>query len=116
MFYFKFYGKDVDFEKLMKKQKKTGEDVKTISMQNSKASKQIVPLKVVIDADSEIRATNFHGTTKTGRPYSNPQVAIVRATGKNKSIDIGFPLHQLQQIIDSFVVIRNENSEYFDDS
>ena len=85
-------------------------------MQNSKTSKEIVPLKVVIDSDSEIRATNFHGTTKTGRSYSNPQVVIVRATGKNKSIDVGFPLHQLQQIIDSLTVIRNENSEYFNDS
>ena len=105
----------MDFEKLMKKQKKSGEDVKTISMQNSKSSKEIVPLKVVIDSDSEIKATNFHGTTKTGRSYSNPQVVIVRATGKNKSIDVGFPLHQLQQIIDSLVVIKNENTEYFDE-
>ena len=54
------------------------------------------------DDDSEIRATNFHGTTKTGRTYISPQIVLVRATGKQRNIETSFPIHQLQQIIDGF--------------
>ena len=99
----------------MKKIKKNGNDVKTISMLNNKKAKKITPLQIILDDDSEIRATNFHGTTKTGRSYVAPQLVFVRAIGKQKSIDISFPIHQLQQIIDSLTTIRNENDEYFDD-
>ena len=49
---------------MMKKIKGPQDDVKTINMLNSKMSKQITPLKMLPDDDSEIRATNFHGTTK----------------------------------------------------
>ena len=100
---------------MMKKIKSSGDDVKTINMVNSKTSKQVLPLKILIDADSEIRATNFHGTTKTGKTYISPQVVFVRATGRQKSIDISFPIHQLQQIIDSLQTIKNENDEYFEE-
>ena len=116
LFYiFQFYGKDGDFEKLMKKIKRSGSDVKTISMLNSKTSKEITPLKIILDCDSEIRATNFHGTTKTGRTYITPQVVFVRATGRQRSVDISFPIHQLQQLIDSLTKIRNENDAYFEE-
>ena len=100
---------------MMDKVKGSGDDVKTINMLNSKMSKQITPLKIILDNDSEIRATNFHGTTKTGRTYISPQIVFVRATGRQKSIDISFPIHQLQPIIDSLVRIKNENDEYFDE-
>ena len=99
----------------MDKVKGSGDDVKTINMLNSKMSKQLTPLKIILDNDSEIRATNFHGTTKTGRTYISPQIVFVRATGRQKSIDISFPIHQLQSIIDYLVRIKNENEEYFDD-
>ena len=99
----------------MDKVKGSGDDVKTINMLNSKMSKQLTPLKIILDNDSEIRATNFHGTTKTGRTYISPQIVFVRATGRQKSIDISFPIQQLQPIIDSLVRIKNENDEYFDD-
>ncbi len=99
----------------MDKVKGSGDDVKTINMLNSKMSKQLTPLKIILDNYSEIRATNFHGTTKTGRTYISPQIVFVRATGRQKSIDISFPIHQLQSIIDSLVRIKNENDEYFDD-
>ena len=78
-------------------------------------SKQITPLKILLDDDSEIRATNFHGTTKTGRNYISPQIVFIRATGRQRSIDISFPIHQLQQIIDGLQTIKNENDEYFDE-
>ena len=99
----------------MDKVKGSGDDVKTINMLNSKMSKQLTPLKIILDNDSEIRATNFHGTTKTGRTYISPQIVFVRATGRQKSIDISFPIHQLQPIIYSLVRIKNENDEYFDE-
>ena len=99
----------------MKKIKRSGSDVKTISMLNSKTSKEITPLKIILDCDSEIRATNFHGTTKTGRTYITPQFVFVRATGRQRSVDISFPIHQLQQLIDSLTKIRNENDAYFEE-
>ena len=100
---------------MMDKIKGSGDDVKTINMLNSKMSKQITPLKILLDDDSEIRATNFHGTTKTGRSYISPQIVFIRATGRQRSIDISFPIHQLQQIIDGLQRIKNENDEYFDE-
>ena len=111
----KFYGKDEDFEKMLEKINTSEEDVKIINMKSSKMSKEIVPLKILLDADSEIRATNFHGTTKTGKTYMTPQVVFVRATGRQRSIDISFPMNQLQQIIESLTTIKNENEDYFDE-
>ena len=105
----------VTLKKLIKLIKRSGSDVKTISMLNSKTSKEITPLKIILDCDSEIRATNFHGTTKTGRTYITPQVVFVRATGRQRSVDISFPIHQLQQLIDSLTKIRNENDDNFED-
>ena len=99
----------------MKKIKRSGSDVKTISMLNSKTSKEITPLKIILDCDSEIRATNIHGAMKTGRTYITPHVVFVRATGRQKSVDISFPIHQLQQLIDSLTKIRNENDAYFEE-
>ena len=84
----------------MKKIKRSGSDVKTISMLNSKTSKEITPLKIILDCDSEIRATNFHGTTKTGRTYISPQIVFVRATGRQRSVNISLPIHHFQQLID----------------
>ena len=100
---------------MMDKIKGSGDDVKTINMLNSKMSKQITPLKILLDDDSEICATNFHGTTKTGRTYISPQIVFIRATGRQRSIDISFPIHQLEQIIDGLQRIKNENDEYFDE-
>ena len=99
----------------MMKIQTNGTDVKTISMTNSKSSKEIIPLKLILDADSEIRTTNFHGTTKTGRPYITPQLVFCRARGKVNSLDISFPLHQIQPIIDSLKTIKTENNDYFED-
>ena len=111
----KFFGKDQDFEKMLEKINTSEEDVKIINMKSSKMSKEIVPLQILLDADSEIRATNFHGTTKTGKTYMTPQVVFVRATGRQRSIDISFPMNQLQQIIESLTTIKNENEDYFDE-
>ena len=85
-------------------------------MFNAKMSKQITPLKILLDDDSEIRATNFHGQSKTGRTYISPQMVFVRATGRQRSIDISFPIHQIHQIIDALIRIKNENEEYFDEN
>ena len=89
--------------------------MKTISLQNKKQSKEIVPLKIILDCDTDVRTTNFLGTTKTGRPYITPQLVFMRATGKQRTLDISFPFNQLEQIIESLTTIRNENDEYFDD-
>ena len=71
-------------------------------------------MKILLDDDSEICATNFHETTKTGRSYISLQIVFVRATGKQRSIDTSFPIHQLQLIIDGYQRIKNENDQYFD--
>ena len=99
----------------MDKIKGSGDDVKTINMLNSKMPKQITPLQILLDDDSEIRATNFHGTTKTGKTYISTQIVFVRAIGRQRSNDISFPTHLLQQIIDGLQRIKNENDEYFDE-
>ena len=89
--------------------------MKTISLQSKKTSKEIIPLKIILDCDSEVRASNFHGTAKNGQSYVTPQLVFIRQTGKLRSVDISRPISQLQQIIDYFQAIRNENDEYFDD-
>ena len=61
-------------------------------------------------------------TSKNGRSYVQPQICFVRATGmdnktgKGKNIDISFPFHNIQTIIDSLTAIRDKNEEYFDDT
>ena len=83
------------------------DSVKTINMFNP-TTKKIRPIKILLDNDSEVRATNFHGTSKNGRSYISPQVVFVRATGKDKSMDISFPFSQLQTIIDALTTIKTE--------
>ena len=100
---------------MMNKIKGSQDDVKIINRLNSKMSKQITPLKILLDDDSEIGAINFHGQTKTGRTYISPQIEFVRARGRQKSIDISFPIHQIHQIIDALIRIKNENDQYFDE-
>ena len=114
-FLLKFFGKDQDFQKMMEKIKSSGDNVKTINLTNSKMSKQIVPLKILLDADTVIRATNFHGTTKTGKTYMAPQVVFVRSTGRQRSIDISFSMNQLPEIIESLTTIKHENDDNFDE-
>ncbi len=89
-------------------------NVKTISMINNKLRKKITPIKIILDADNEIRATNFHGTSRTGKPYVVPQLVFVKATGKQKSVDISFSFDQIDQIITSLNKVREENDRYFD--
>ena len=89
-------------------------DVKTISMMNKKSEKEIIPIKIILDTDKEIRATNFHGTTRTGKSYTVPQVVFMRETGKQRSVDISFSFHQIDEIITSLKKIREENDHYFD--
>ena len=50
-----------------------------------------------------------------GERTSPPQLVFVRATEKEKSIDISFQIHQLKTIIESLTTIQNENEEYFDE-
>ena len=44
-----------------------------------------------------------------------PQLVFIRATGKEKSVDISFPIEQLKTIIEALATIQNENDEYFDE-
>ena len=94
--------------------KSSKHDVKIINMFHQ-TKKQIKPLKIILDSDSEVRATNFHGTSKGGRTYITPQLVFIRATGKEKSVDISFPIEQLKTIIEALATIQNENDEYFDE-
>ena len=94
--------------------KSSKNDVKIINMFRQ-TKKQIKPLKIILDSDSEVRATNFHGTSKGGRTYMTPQLVFIRATGKEKSVDISFPIEQLKTIIEALATIQNENDEYFDE-
>ena len=99
----------------MKKFKNDGQDVKTISLLDNNASKEIVPMRIVIDTDNEIRATNFYGTSKTWRTYTASQLVFIRATGRQRNIDISYKFSQLNQIAEALEKIKNENSVYFDD-
>jgi len=40
-------------------------------MKNKENEKEIIPIKIELDTDTEIRATNFYGTTKTGKKIYN---------------------------------------------
>ena len=101
--------------KMMNKIKGSGDDVKTRNMLNSKMSKKITPLKILVDGDSEIRATNFNGTITTRRTYIFLRIVFGRATGGQRSIDISFSILKLQLIIDYLQRIKNENDQYFDE-
>ena len=82
-------------------------------MKNKENEKEIIPIKIELDTDTEIRATNFYGTTKTGKIYITPQLVFVRADGCHNSIDISFNIKQLGQILESVSRIRSENEDYF---
>ena len=94
---------------------KESRNVKTISMMDRKLAKEIIPIKIILDTDNEIRATNFYGTSKSGKSYIAPQLVFMKATGKQKSVDISVAFNQIDQIITSLQKIREENNQYFDD-
>ena len=83
-------------------------------MKNKENEKTIIPIKIELDTDTEIRATNFYGTTKTGKRYITPQLVFVRAVGCHKSIDISFDIKKLSNIIESLSRIRSENEDYIE--
>ncbi len=109
---FQFFGKDNEYDILLKQYK--GKECRTITMKNNENEKEIIPIKIELDTDTEIRACNFYGTTKTGKKYITPQLVFVRAVGCNKSIDISFNIKQLGQILESLARIRSENEDYFE--
>ena len=41
-----------------------GRDVKTISRLDNIHGKEIIPMKIILESEREIRATNFSGTSK----------------------------------------------------
>ena len=70
----------------------------------------------MLDIDHEIRATNFYGNTRTGRPYVTSQLVYLNATGKQRIVDISYPFAMLDQIVHNLQTIRNENEEYFENN
>ena len=94
---------------------KDSRDVKTISMMDKKLTKEITPVKIILDTDNEIRATNFYGTSKTGKSYIAPQLVFMKATGKQKSVDISVSINQIDQIKVALKKIREENNQYFNE-
>lgn len=62
---FQFFGKDNEYDILLKQYK--GKECRTITMKNNENEKEIIPIKIELDTDTEIRACNFYGTTKTGK-------------------------------------------------
>ena len=65
LFSFQFYGTKQEYRKLLL-EKQEEESVETLNM-TKQSAKQINPFKVLIDHDTDVRATNFHGTSKNGR-------------------------------------------------
>ena len=62
---FQFFGKDNEYDILLKQYK--GKECRTITMKNNENEKEIIPIKIELDTDTEIRACNFYGRTKTGK-------------------------------------------------
>ena len=83
-------------------------------MKNKEIEREIIPIKIEIDTDTEIRACNFHGTSKTVKIYIPPQLVFVRAVGCQKSIDISFNIKHMPNIIESLSRILSENEDYFE--
>ena len=50
-----------------------------------------------LDDDSEILATNFHGSLKTDRPYITPKIVFVGATGSREAATLAFPYTNFNQ-------------------
>ena len=86
-------GKEEEYDILLKKYEQEGKECRNITMKNKENEKEIIPIKIELDTDTEIRATNFYGTTKTGKKYITPQLVFVRAVGCHKSIDISLILN-----------------------
>ena len=99
----------------MKTMQDDSKNVKTISMMTNNLEREIIPVKIILDTDKEIRATNFHGTTRTGKSYSVPQLVFMRAIGKQRSVDVSFSFHQIDEIMTALKKIKEENIQYFDD-
>ena len=99
---------------MMKTIPNDGRDVKTISRLDNMHGKEIIPMKIILEADREIRATNFHGTSKAGKSYKTPQIIFMKHIGKQKCVDISFPFHMITDILSSLTEIRDENRDYFD--
>merc|ERR1712163_17824 len=95
------YVKDEEYKRLIKMS--SGDEVKTINM-SKQSTKQINPLKILIDNESEVRATDFRGTSKNGRTYISPQVIFVRANTTEKYLEISFQFLQLQTTIDALSI------------
>ena len=83
-------------------------------MKNKEIEREIIPIKIEIDTDTEIRAYNFHGASKIGKKYITPQLVFVRAVGCQKSIDISFNIQKIPNIVESLSRIRSENEDYFE--
>ena len=60
----------------MKKIKKNGNDVKKISMLNNKKSKEITPLKIILDCDSEVRATKLSWNNEDRKILHCPTISL----------------------------------------
>lgn len=84
-------------------------------MMHNHNTKEIIPVKVIIDTDLEISATNFYGTSKTGKSYVAPQLVFIKALARQKKVDSSFPFGMIDQIISSLQTIHTENNEYFED-
>ena len=61
----------------MEKIKDSGDKVKPINMLHPKMSKQITPLKILLDDDLDIRTTTFPGTTNQEGPTFLPKLYLL---------------------------------------
>ena len=61
---------------------KNSRDVKTISMMDKKLTKEITPVKIILDTDNEIRATNFY--VKKQKTLHLPSDSIYEGNRKTK--------------------------------
>ena len=114
MYSFQYFGKDEECNKIMKTISDDAREVKTLSMLDNTREKEIIPMKIILDTEREIRATNFHGTSRAGKSYIVPQIVFMKYIGKQNFVDVSFPFHQIPDILTSLTKINDENKEYFD--
>ena len=99
-----------------KKKEKCKNNIKTISLIEERNQKEILPMKILVSEEEEIRATNFCGINKvTNKSYIIPQIVFLKNLPKGKSIDISMNFNKIEKIITSLQTIKSQNNDYFED-
>ena len=71
-------------------------------------------MKLKFSEDSEIRCGLFSTTNKLGTIISYPQITFLKKITPKKSIDVSFPLKEIDNIVKILEEIKNLNSNIFE--